>query len=78
MGLNQGAFVDALGMSREAINKMEAGKAAIEERRTAFAALYRRASRGVRCVLTGAAMRRDGASPNWRRAGESPWRPCRG
>lgn len=37
--LSQDAFARAIGMSRKAINEMEAGKAPIE-RRTELAALY--------------------------------------
>lgn len=39
LGLSQAAFGKALGLSREAINKMEAGTMPIE-RRTVLAALY--------------------------------------
>jgi len=39
LGLSQDAFGRAIGMSRKAINEMEAGKAPIE-RRTELAALY--------------------------------------
>lgn len=39
LGMSQGAFGEALGMSRKAINEMEGGKAGIE-RRTELAARY--------------------------------------
>lgn len=39
LGMSQQAFADAIGMGREAVNKMESGKLPIE-RRTELAARY--------------------------------------